>query len=845
MRPYLAIIKDSFRAALSTKVLIVMLIVITILLLAVAPFYYKETLDGKIDGTANVPSPYLLFEKFVDNYDKEDQPVIADLWSRLSESTQKKMIEVVAKIRAESNDDAEITDEANPGQSADDRPEIKKGPQRRGNDFFEHIELRESLIAELNTIIEDPGYYKEEVWKGKTLSNEAKEFLETGPENLSPERSRRLNRLLVGKALVPAIKQGNPTSLEFKYTPWWTVTTVNTTHEQFKGLISDWIPYLFDKFILSIGLIIAIIVTSNIIPETFEPGSLNLLLSKPISRSALLVSKFIGGCAFIALCAIYLFAGLWLWLGLGLGIWDPAILWSIPLYILVFAMYYSVSTFFGVWYRSPIVSVILTALFWAFCFTIGTIYATFDRYMHNAAIVAPVVAGENVVCADLAHGVFTWDNSKEEWNDKTPRGSNPAEGFGAAMVKFTPKLDRTPDREFPQVLAPSLDPKSNKILMGALNFGDPDSMRRPPVVAVNAETLEVTKLGIFPSSTIEILQDDKGPILVDVSGRFKRLDLANAPGVASKKKSETDKTDGSEAMPDEPEPGFEEGNKADQKKSEKTNLVKRPNWITSIGRGRSVSGAESIAGNAKRNEIAIFSSMTVFVYSRGEEDKYELDRQVELDFDLPEAMSGQITYAGDTIFVILGNGQAVTLDATSLEEKKSYHPETRSAFRQSYGSEDGRWFAVLYRNGRLWLLDTENDEQMKLAKVRGQGTISGMTFDGSSFWVCDRTDRMTQYSLETQEQQSELVPPSGLSAVPFRFCHRNIIEPFYWICPKPGEFYKLVTHLSGSSDTKLNQQVDLRKVNEKKSPWGPLWSGLAFMALMLGLSCMMFQFSDY
>ena len=43
--------------------------------------------------------------------------------------------------------------------------------------------------------------------------------------------------------------------------------------------------------------------------------------------------------------------GTWLWLGLALEIWDRAFLYSIPLYILVFAVYYSVSVFVGILYR--------------------------------------------------------------------------------------------------------------------------------------------------------------------------------------------------------------------------------------------------------------------------------------------------------------------------------------------------------------------------------------------------------------------------------------------------------------------------------------------------------------
>ena len=48
MRPYLAIIKDSFRAALASKVLYVLLGLIVLFLLLLAPAHIRESLDTRI-----------------------------------------------------------------------------------------------------------------------------------------------------------------------------------------------------------------------------------------------------------------------------------------------------------------------------------------------------------------------------------------------------------------------------------------------------------------------------------------------------------------------------------------------------------------------------------------------------------------------------------------------------------------------------------------------------------------------------------------------------------------------------------------------------------------------------
>lgn len=75
--------------------------------------------------------------------------------------------------------------------------------------------------------------------------------------------------------------------------------------------------------------------------------------------------------------------------------------------------------------------------------------------------------------------------------------------------------------------------------------------------------------------------------------------------------------------------------------------------------------------------------------------------------------------------------------------------------------------------------------------------------------------------------------------------YRYVIKPLYFAFPKPGEFYKVVTYLSGSADAERNPDVDLTILNPSPNPWSPLTSGLAFMAVMLGLSCLTFSRTDY
>ena len=79
----------------------------------------------------------------------------------------------------------------------------------------------------------------------------------------------------------------------------------------------------------------------------------------------------------------------------------------------------------------------------------------------------------------------------------------------------------------------------------------------------------------------------------------------------------------------------------------------------------------------------------------------------------------------------------------------------------------------------------------------------------------------------------------------FKFAYRYVLTPVYKVFPKPGELYKVATHLSSTSDTRYNREVDLTRATESKDPWSPLWSGLGFMVAVLALACFTFSRKDY
>lgn len=143
--------------------------------------------------------------------------------------------------------------------------------------------------------------------------------------------------------------------------------------------IQFWESYLVNWIGAGVALLISTIITAFFIPNMLNKGTVDLLLVKPISRPALLLSKYIGGLLFMFLNTVVVVVGIWLVLGLRTHMWGAGFLLSIFVLTFQFALYYSVSTLFAVLSRSPIVAILMTCLSWlVFAVLIGYVYQGVD-----------------------------------------------------------------------------------------------------------------------------------------------------------------------------------------------------------------------------------------------------------------------------------------------------------------------------------------------------------------------------------------------------------------------------------------------------------------------------------
>ena len=803
LRSYLTVIRDSFRAAMNSRVLYIVLALIVIILLALAPLHLRQTLDWKLSLDADVTSPERLVRRLVDDGKSGRRAAVAHIWNQLSSEMQSELGREAARVPSE---------ERSPGP-----PEGRR--------------IHRQLVNEFNDLLENGSLYDEQAFEGKRLSEEAQQLIERG-SGRSRIEDRRLNRLLLATALRRDVSMPGATQLDFYYLVWHIpALTTSVSQASFASGVTNQLPVIFDKFVMSLGIFIAILVTASIIPEMLEPGSLNLLLSKPVHRWGLLLAKYVGGCVFILLCAALFFVGIYLWLGIQFQIWDRAILLSIPVYVLVFAMYYSVSVLAGIWFRSPTLCITFAILFWAVCFVIGWGYNRLDYRHYNVSPRQMVATDDGVMMVDMLLNNHVWNGSN--WKKATALSESP-EAAGFAFATYFDRLD-----EFPDVAGPVMDTDNNLLLIVDSPLTDALSNSSLNLASTSpAGNWKVSERGPLPSTTSQVFYSKRlGPLAITRSGAVFRW-----TGTLESGDVETD---------DETDRTEEKGDGKNDKNGK--SIASRFSGMLSRATGKkdyeSISAAETAevrapsfaSHNPENDEIAIYADGQLVVLQLNPEGQYVKRLEQPVGDHDNSRMTAFVAYRGSSIFVMLGNGRFYHVQASDLSVTFEMAVGDRAAVRSLSASPDGGFAAVTLRSGELWLYDAENQAESSVSGIPRNDILATAFDDQGQLWVGDRFLGANRFDVGNGEKTASQVPESGWMTNGFRY----VIRPLYRIFPKPSEFYKVVSHLSSSGDAESNPDVDLTKFPHRDNPWSPLRSGLIFTALMLAISCLVFQRQDF
>lgn len=145
-------------------------------------------------------------------------------------------------------------------------------------------------------------------------------------------------------------------------------------HLPLSGLVALIADGLIGGFGAAVTMLIGVVLTAFFIPNMLRKGTVDLLLAKPIHRSTLLVFKFIGGLTFMFLNTLVIMVGIWLALGLRAQLWVNGLLLCIFVFTFQFAIFYAVSTIVAVLTRSAIASILVCVVAWFVLWVVGIGY---------------------------------------------------------------------------------------------------------------------------------------------------------------------------------------------------------------------------------------------------------------------------------------------------------------------------------------------------------------------------------------------------------------------------------------------------------------------------------------
>ena len=122
--------------------------------------------------------------------------------------------------------------------------------------------------------------------------------------------------------------------------------------------------YIAGMYIGWIGIIMALIATAGIFPSLMQPGAIDVVLAKPISRPMIFLGKYVGSMVFVTVQATVFVVLTLLVVGLRWHYWLPGYLWSIPLIVVLFSYLYACCVLFAVMTRSGMTALLLTMVAW-------------------------------------------------------------------------------------------------------------------------------------------------------------------------------------------------------------------------------------------------------------------------------------------------------------------------------------------------------------------------------------------------------------------------------------------------------------------------------------------------
>ncbi|MBT4867052.1 MAG: ABC transporter permease subunit, partial [Planctomycetaceae bacterium] len=570
-----------------------------------------------------------------------------------------------------------------------------------------------------------------------------------------------------------------------------------------------WTLDFFTDYVLGVfGIMIAILVTASSIPRTYEAGAVDLLLSKPLSRSGVFLTNFVGGCAFILLITSYLIIGMWLIGGLRHGYWNQRFLLCIPLLLFLFAIYYSVSALIGVIWKNAIVSIFVTVAFWCFCFLMWMVKSGVETtIMDPQRLIRLVAVDDTLLATNQGFGFGAnrqtkiWGEDTQTWRPVLAPSSAPA-GRGGFTISTAS--------------APVFDPHKKRLLIIDMagdviaTADDETTTNRCLFVGDESGDWNRTMWAYVPDDVMNVFVTHDGRyILVGATGIY---EVSSTREVAKQAKQ----IDAKEGV-----------NDLNRPISNSFSAIGPDNW--------SPYGAVSM--NSHTAALAVLRGQNLTIYELDQDGHYNQQSSTELEAD-----NAQLIAFGDSaIGISFGDGHVAVHDAKTLKLRETYQPFEENRVVQLKAAPDGRWLAAVFEHRRLWLYDGSNNTASE-PDVENQGDVSAIAFTSQGgLAVATNFDHVKQYDPESLATL-RLFHPS-LETGPRIYWY--LVRPIYSIFPKPGELGDVVTYLVTEKRTSSDAAQGSQPVVKQLNIWQPLLSNVAFLSVVLALACLYVHRKDF
>ncbi|MGE0760580.1 MAG: WD40 repeat domain-containing protein, partial [Pirellulaceae bacterium] len=466
-----------------------------------------------------------------------------------------------------------------------------------------------------------------------------------------------------------------------------------------------------------------------------------------------------------------------------------------------------------VW-RSPIVSIAVSVLFWVACFVIGSVHSVAENMLLSKDRLVKVFwAGESLIGIDELGWGYAWQAESREWKDVFVM---PDQRQARPFLLLQPTVPRA----F-RAVGPVYDAEHDRLLAAVPTF-PPSTVRL--AVGQRAEQWQPASNLAAPTGTLALLREPRGSILLASSLGLSRLT----------------------------------GNPLAERQSLTLFGLNLP--LPGGGPFQSVNPEPAVLLTPPADVALDPQTGAVIVYTRGVLHRLVLEtpraglasvaagtpqfvRSAEYRLDGSERQAAVVAMGAQHVAVGREDGRVQILDAATLTPREEFRPEGPNAPRFLDVSPDGRWFSIVFHTGRLWLYDTM-DNRLVRADVTGQGDISAASFTTEGkLLVVDRLQRVSEYTLDSLALQRRFEPRPGLVLSVYRY----VVVPLYTVFPKPGELDKTFQYLlSGQTTAQVDEEGDdLTTARWNMDPWIPVWSSAAFTLAVLLVACGYIEYQDF